>query len=66
VIFWGGLFLGFDICIFCIAILLLFQMIGMVDLIDVACSNWYWFQSHSSLFLGMVIRWFPMLVNISA
>jgi hypothetical protein len=26
----------------------------------------YWFHSHSSLFFGMVIRWFPMLVNISA
>jgi hypothetical protein len=26
----------------------------------------YWFHSHSSLFLGMVIRWFPLFVNISA
>jgi hypothetical protein len=26
----------------------------------------YWFQSHSSLSLGMVIRWFPLFVNMSA
>jgi hypothetical protein len=34
VIFSGGLFLGFGICIFRIAILLLFQKFGMVDLVD--------------------------------
>jgi hypothetical protein len=26
----------------------------------------YWFHSHSTLFLEMVIRWFPLFVNISA
>ena len=25
----------------------------------------YWFQSHSNLILGMVIRWFPLFVYIS-
>ena len=59
--------LGFCIYIFRIAILLLFQMIGMVGLIDGAFELvLYWFHNHSSLFLGMVIRWFLMLVNISA
>jgi hypothetical protein len=26
----------------------------------------YWFHNHISLFLGMVIKWFPLFVNISA
>jgi hypothetical protein len=26
----------------------------------------YWFHSHSSLSLGMVIRWFPLFVNMNA
>jgi hypothetical protein len=26
----------------------------------------YWFHNHSSLFLGMVIRWYSLLVNMSA
>jgi hypothetical protein len=26
----------------------------------------YWYHSHSSLFLVMVIRWFPLSVNMNA
>jgi hypothetical protein len=26
----------------------------------------YWFQSHSSLSLGMVIKWFPLFLNMDA
>jgi hypothetical protein len=38
--FSGGLFLGFGICIFRIAILLLLQMAGMVGLVDVVYWRW--------------------------